>query len=273
MADRYTHPTDEELLSFVDGELSPGESPAIERHLATCWECRARRSKLENTIGEFLEAHHGVLDSQLPPAAGPRALLKARMAELRRTPRAGSWRLVAAQVFDSRQRIYALAALVILIVAVGAGYRVSTSTALDQHLAAAPQQVIPNARLTPGAVRPISVSEVCSVSFSDDADQVPTSLRRQVLQEYKVSARQAGNYELDYLVSPQLGGTEDIRNLWPEPKSTAWNLRAKDALEDHLHDLVCEGKLDLATAQRDLSSDWITAYQKYFHTLAPVTPS
>jgi len=38
----------------------------------------------------------------------------------------------------------------------------------------------------------------------------------------------------------------------------------KDALEDRLHTMVCSGQLDLATAQRELSRDWVAAYKKYF---------
>ncbi len=30
--------------------------------------------------------------------------------------------------------------------------------------------------------------------------------------------------------------------------------------------MVCSGKLDLSTAQRDIATDWIAAYKKYFHT-------
>jgi hypothetical protein len=44
----------------------------------------------------------------------------------------------------------------------------------------------------------------------------------------------------------------------------------KDALEDRLHSMVCEGKLDLRTAQRDIATDWIAAYKKYFHTDRPL---
>ena len=37
----------------------------------------------------------------------------------------------------------------------------------------------------------------------------------------------------------------------------------KDALERKLHKLVCAGQLDLKTAQREIASNWIEAYQKY----------
>jgi hypothetical protein len=33
--------------------------------------------------------------------------------------------------------------------------------------------------------------------------------------------------------------------------------------------MVCAGEMDLATAQRELSQDWIAAYKKYFHTDEP----
>ena len=74
---------------------------------------------------------------------------------------------------------------------------------------------------------------------------------------------------MDYLITPDLGGTESIRNLWPQPYSARWNARVKDQLETRLHQLVCEGKLDLATAQHDISSDWIGAYRKYVGGNAP----
>jgi hypothetical protein len=33
---------------------------------------------------------------------------------------------------------------------------------------------------------------------------------------------------------------------------------------------VCEGKLDLGTAQHDIARDWVSAYKKYFHTDTPL---
>ena len=78
-------------------------------------------------------------------------------------------------------------------------------------------------------------------------------------------------YEVDYLITPELGGADDIRNLWPEPYSaTVWNAHVKDALEDRLHQMVCTGQIDLATAQHDIATDWISAYKRYFHTERPL---
>ena len=70
--------------------------------------------------------------------------------------------------------------------------------------------------------------------------------------------------------TPELGGTADPKNLWPERyASPVWSARVKDQLEDLLPTLVCQGRLDLGTAQRDIAVDWIVAYKKYFHTDRP----
>ena len=83
---------------------------------------------------------------------------------------------------------------------------------------------------------------------------------------------QPRNYELDYLITPELGGSDDVRNLWPEPHgSTVWNSYVKDALEDRLHQMVCDGSIDLVAAQHDIATDWIAAYKKYFHTNKPLS--
>ena len=49
-----------------------------------------------------------------------------------------------------------------------------------------------------------------------------------------------------------------------------WNARVKDQLEDLLPNLVCQGEIDLATAQHDIATDWIAAYKKYFRTSHPI---
>ena len=115
-----------------------------------------------------------------------------------------------------------------------------------------------------------SKEEVCRESPPKNK-MVPVSVRRRVFQAYGIDSADPGAYEVDYLITPALGGSDDIRNLWPQSYSaTIWNARVKDALEDRLRQLVCTGALDLATAQRDISRDWIAAYRNYFHTDRPI---
>jgi hypothetical protein len=45
----------------------------------------------------------------------------------------------------------------------------------------------------------------------------------------------------------------------------------KDALEEHLHQLVRAGELDLSTRSEDIATDWIAADKKYFYTDRPLS--
>ena len=78
-------------------------------------------------------------------------------------------------------------------------------------------------------------------------------------------------YELDALITPELGGSTDAANLWPQRyHSPVWNARVKDELERLLPEMVCDGRVTLAEAQRAIASDWIAAYKHYFKTDAPL---
>jgi hypothetical protein len=76
-----------------------------------------------------------------------------------------------------------------------------------------------------------------------------------------VSYAQRGGYELDHLISLELGGDNARANLWPEPHDRPGfqASQTKDGVENRLHDLVCAGRLDLAAAQRAIATNWQTA--------------
>ena len=135
-------------------------------------------------------------------------------------------------------------------------------------------RLLPDRALTPGATRPVTIGDLCSVDHDEVIRPVSRTLEQRVFREYGMRDAPVDQYEVDYLITPGLGGAEDIRNLWPEPRyDTKWNSTVKDQLEDHLHRLVCAGKLSLATAQKDVARDWISAYKKYFHTEQPLSRS
>jgi hypothetical protein len=129
---------------------------------------------------------------------------------------------------------------------------------------------VPRRDLTPGAVRQVAMSDVCSERLGDNAEVVP-AVQRQVFEEYGMPNAQAKAYEVDYLITPALGGSDDIHNLWPQPYTgSTWNAYVKDALEDRLREMVCAGQLDLETAQHEIAADWVAAYKKYFRTNRPL---
>jgi hypothetical protein len=244
------HLSDDELVLAADGELNPRQDAQVRAHLAACWECRTRLHGMEGAIADFVHLHSETLDPRVPPARAARALLKAQLTE------------IASQT--GARRAWFLPARWPVLVGLAALALVAIYFAAPQH----GEVAVPSEKLTPGAVRNVAMAEVCSANVQ--AVVVPVALQRRVFEEYGIRNASPDAYEVDYLITPELGGAADIRNLWPEPYSaTVWNARVKDQLEDRLHRLVCDGQLDLATAQRDISTNWIAAYKKYFHTDRP----
>jgi hypothetical protein len=245
------HLSDQELVLAADGELTPRRDAQVRVHLAACWQCRTRLRELEGAIADVVHLHSASLDSRIPSAAPARAMLKAQLADVRsRTATQTIWSLP-----ERWPALVALAVAVLLMVSV---------IAITRH----GEGAVPSRKLTPGAIRNVAKDDVCSVNVQ--ASMVPVALQRRVFEEYGIPNAPQNAYEVDYLITPELGGAADIRNLWPEPYSaTVWNAHVKDQLEDRLHQLVCGGQLDLATAQHDIATDWIAAYKKYFNSSRP----
>lgn len=250
----------------VDGELSARDSRRVESHLEACWSCRARSQELESAIGEFVRFQRENVDGHVPPGDGPRALLKARLAGLvESSSKQCSPRSIALMSWRPSWAAAPIIALFATLVTGFAFFRMS-----QQFAAQSAEVTIPNPKFTPGATVLMSQQAVCRETSEKDKP-VSTAIQRRVFDEYGIRTAQPGAYEVDYLISPALGGADDIHNLWPESnRAKLWNASVKDKLEDHLRDMVCGGQLDLETAQRDLAGGWIEAYKKYFHTDRPL---
>jgi hypothetical protein len=268
MWNRRVHPPDEQLLRFAERELSSRRTAAIREHVAQCQGCRKRIVQFQATLADFVSLHEESLPSQPSFRAELRAALKARLsAEKHPAAVSSSWR----HATSPRQFIAACAALLVLAASLLA-LRNSPLHVSSQSAASQLASGLPERRLTPGVAHAIRVEDLCgSPGVSNDPPLSP-SLEQAVFREYGLPVSSKDHYEVDYLISPSLGGTEDIRNLWPEPSSTtSWDARVKDELENHLHTLVCQGKLPLETAQKEIAGDWIAAYKRYFHTDTPLS--
>lgn len=132
----------------------------------------------------------------------------------------------------------------------------------------------PRADLTPGATNPAVTqasigTTICAWGYSGSIrppESYTEPLKRQLIRSYRYTDRRLGDYELDHLISLELGGAaSDPRNLFPEPHEVAggWGSYAKDRLENRLHELVCSGRLPLAEAQAAIRTDWIAAYRRF----------
>jgi hypothetical protein len=256
------HLSDEELIRVADGELGRKIKKA-RVHLESCAECRNKLANFDLTIAELVHAQRYHLDAELPRVAGPRALLLTRLTEIAaRESSFASRFMFPARHFAGELRV-----------AVAVGLVAFSGLLAFRHFAwpreyspllSSGQGILPNKGFTPGAARPVSLPEICAMTHEEVVKQVSPKQRQKIFAEYGIPSAQANEYEVDYLITPGLGGEDDIRNLWPEPyHPVAWNAHLKDILEERLHEMVCSDQIDLSVAQRAISSNWIAAYQKY----------
>lgn len=133
-----------------------------------------------------------------------------------------------------------------------------------------PSPILPDSTLTPGDIFDVLGQDVCVPGYTKKVRAVPQEIKQEVYREYGITSHVRGDYEIDHLIPLELGGSNSIKNLWPESYLTLpWNARVKDRLEDKLHELVCSGQMDLKTAQQAIAANWIEAYKKYVNPNPP----
>ena len=116
--------------------------------------------------------------------------------------------------------------------------------------------------MTPGAVLTTDAATVCQPGYSKTVRHTSGKLKALIYREYGID-RASGHFEIDHLISLELGGADAPENLWPESyDTTPWNAHTKDKLEDRLNALVCTGKLPIEQARQEIVTDWIAAYER-----------
>jgi hypothetical protein len=138
--------------------------------------------------------------------------------------------------------------------------------ALMASPALADSGILPDPTITPGAVRTANIGEACGAStrelrhWSRERDD-------RIMREYGLPAGAHPQYEVDHLIPLCLGGADDDRNRWAQPRRSiepVFNAERKDELEARMCALACSGQLDIATAQKQISDDWTEAYKRFF---------
>lgn len=154
-------------------------------------------------------------------------------------------------------------------------------------------RIYPNTQRTPGMADP-SVTQsniaknICNKKWTTDSvrpsDSVTKKIKTETMKAYGFTDT-AGHYELDHLMSLQVGGCPDcVENLWPEAygdaqhpmtekQRGAWNRKhpgssailpgslEKDVVENHIHDEIC----------RDVPNAKMSSYAKKYPPPVTVT--
>ena len=267
MSNWRRHPADTTLILALDRELPLKRRVVLDQHLDACAECRARFDAFQETARLASSACRDRADDDPVAINALRLRLQDRMTGL-----ASEWdhsglfrfRRVASAV-PAVARVGFSLLLVLLVLRVMQPYVTAGDPSRLSY-----RESLPMAHVTPGATSQVTVADVCTGGFPT-RHVVSTAVRQQVLQQYQMEHVEPSEYEFDFLITPQLGGVADARNLWPERyDSGVWNARVKDDLEALLPRMVCDGALELQVAQREIAGDWIAAYKKYFKTDRPI---
>lgn len=130
--------------------------------------------------------------------------------------------------------------------------------------ALAADPIIPDPALTPGAVLTTDAAAVCAPGYAKSVRHTSGKLKAKVYRAYGIASHRPGDYEIDHVISLELGGADVFENLFPQSYRTRpWNASVKDRLENWLHREVCAGRMPLEEAQREIAADWTAAYRKY----------
>ncbi|MGF7237729.1 MAG: hypothetical protein ACQSGP_22620 [Frankia sp.] len=122
---------------------------------------------------------------------------------------------------------------------------------------------LPDPRCSPGATNPAVTQAtvgrtICRSGYTArirPAESVTEAIKRRAIRAYgDYAGPRLGSYELDHLISLELGGApSDVRNLWPEKGEH----NAKDPVENAAKKAVCSGHMSLAAAQQEIATNWI----------------
>jgi len=119
------------------------------------------------------------------------------------------------------------------------------------------QGPLPDQICSPGDIFPDATADIiCQKGYSASVRNVSQDLKDQVYAEYGIKTHKAYEYEVDHIISLELGGSNDIKNLYPEAAVPVPGYHEKDSYENYLHKQVCIGNITLREAQRMIATDW-----------------
>lgn len=262
------HVNDHELILSWDSELSWQRQADVTRHIESCGVCRDKADRLRSAMTSVAALYTATGETSSPATRYRRVRLESalREAEAEGALPTGSGGFAGTVGALSLMRA---AAIAVVVVALGATAFITVRATHGPALTSIGRGMLPESSLTPGAVSQLTATELCN--GVRPSRLVTETVRLQVLRAYGMQGVSAEAYELDALVTPELGGSTDAANLWPQRyQSPIWNARVKDELEELLPRLVCSDQMTLADAQREIATDWVAAYKRHFKTDVPL---
>lgn len=105
---------------------------------------------------------------------------------------------------------------------------------------------------------------ICVAGWTATVRPPSSIMAKQKQQEAdKLQIKDITSGEWDHLISLELGGHPNSPdNLWFQPYLPKPGAREKDVVESYLHRQVCSGSMTLLDAQKAITKDWVSIYNK-----------
>ena len=125
---------------------------------------------------------------------------------------------------------------------------------------------LPNPSLTPGKTDPAVTQAtiqktICKKNYTKSVRNVTEAEKKEIMKRYNLPETELHNVEIDHFISLDIGGSNDIENLWPQYYEPEPGARQKDVVETYFHRQICKGKVELFSAQIQMKN-WVSIYQQ-----------
>jgi hypothetical protein len=131
------------------------------------------------------------------------------------------------------------------------------------HWVVTPDGWLPDPECSPGDIfKNCGKAEICTPGYTATVRNVSLNTKDLVYNNYGVLLRTKGEWEMDHIVPLTLCGSNDIKNLYPQPAEPRLGYKEKDWLETHARDWVCDENMSLQEAQERIARDWIAFYKE-----------
>ena len=237
-------------------------------HVAGCPACQARAAHLRSTVLESERLYRVADESSFPATTGRTRLERALQQAGEAWDRSWwtRWRHRASLAPATLGRAVAASLAVVAVTWIAGATLVPRLRAPRPAAGSA----LPMPTLTPGAVSTLTAAELCAGNRSSRT--VTDDVRRRVLARYGMEHMPARSVRSSTRWSRWTSGGRSRPRTCGRSRyaSSLWNAHVKDALERLLAHEVCEGRVPLSQAQREIATDWVAAYKRRFHTDTPM---